>query len=219
MDLPAEILTQIFELAINDPNLFDVSLPTCMTESHWEPDKMGDGWVLINPVDFAYQKPMKNYAATKVRDFYFYIVSTKYLRAFLSRSYSPVGDGTRSALTSFSVASFFKIHHDFQHYVPLWIETRLLGGTSGVYISCDTSPPATWPLPTSRACLFRSSSNVPISKYSLSIGPSHRPSSPSPMHCARSPILSVRFNGRSHRQYCLALYGHSTRFPNSSPSI
>lgn len=69
MDLPAEILTHIFEYAVNDNGLFDTSLPTCMTKSHWEPSKTSDDWLLINPVDFVYQEPLRNYAATKVMSY------------------------------------------------------------------------------------------------------------------------------------------------------
>lgn len=63
--VPAEILVQIFELAIDDDGLFDHTLPTFMSESCWELDRYEDNWTLISPANALHRKQQRTYAAIK----------------------------------------------------------------------------------------------------------------------------------------------------------
>lgn len=66
-ELPAEILTYIFELVVHDEALFTHSIPTCMSESHWERRDFGEKWQLVSPVEAIYSRQTKKYAITKVK--------------------------------------------------------------------------------------------------------------------------------------------------------
>ncbi|KAI0065048.1 hypothetical protein BV25DRAFT_1822154 [Artomyces pyxidatus] len=64
-DLPAEILTYIFELAVEDDALFESSHPTSLSESHWHQKAAGEAWNLMNPNDIFISKQRKNYTMSK----------------------------------------------------------------------------------------------------------------------------------------------------------
>ncbi|KAI0037168.1 hypothetical protein K488DRAFT_23771, partial [Vararia minispora EC-137] len=61
--LPAEILTYIFEMAVDDEAVFSWAVPTSMKESYW--DVRRGEFVLIDPITDLHVKQRRKYAMTK----------------------------------------------------------------------------------------------------------------------------------------------------------
>ena len=66
-DLPAELLTDIFEQVVNDDSLVDPFHPTNMSLSRWDRRPTKPDWVLVGPNEDAHSKQTKTYTVTKVR--------------------------------------------------------------------------------------------------------------------------------------------------------
>ncbi len=66
-DLPAELLTDIFEQVVYDDSLIDPSHPTSMSLSRWEKRPTRSDWILVSANEDVHTKQTKVYAATKVR--------------------------------------------------------------------------------------------------------------------------------------------------------
>ncbi|KAI0044782.1 hypothetical protein FA95DRAFT_1496544 [Auriscalpium vulgare] len=64
-DLPAEILTYIFELAVEDESLFEHMHATVMTESAWGRKTPTSDWLLMDPTKVAHAKQIRKYTITK----------------------------------------------------------------------------------------------------------------------------------------------------------
>jgi len=65
-DLPAELLTDIFEEVINDDSLIDPFHPTAMSLSRWDKRPTKREWILVSPNEDVHSKQTKTYTATKV---------------------------------------------------------------------------------------------------------------------------------------------------------
>jgi hypothetical protein len=65
-DLPAELLTDIFEQVVYDDSLVDPFHPTNMSLSRWDRRPTKPDWVLIGPNEDAHSKQTKTYTVTKV---------------------------------------------------------------------------------------------------------------------------------------------------------
>ena len=65
MDLPAEILTQIFDLAADEDVIFQYGLPTVMAESAWF-KSYAKKWTLRSPGDALNLIQRRSYATKKV---------------------------------------------------------------------------------------------------------------------------------------------------------
>jgi len=65
MDLPAEILTQIFDLAADEDVIFQYGLPTVMAESAWFKN-VAKAWTLRSPGDALNLIQRRSYATKKV---------------------------------------------------------------------------------------------------------------------------------------------------------
>jgi hypothetical protein len=63
-DLPAEILTYIFEMAVDDEAVFTWAVPTCMKESNWE--LRNSDYVLVDPTTDLHLRQRQKYSMTKV---------------------------------------------------------------------------------------------------------------------------------------------------------
>lgn len=66
-DLPAELLTDIFEQVVYDDSLVDPFHPTSMSLSRWERRPTKPDWILMSPNEDVNAKQMRAYAVTKVR--------------------------------------------------------------------------------------------------------------------------------------------------------
>ena len=66
-DLPAELLTDIFEQVVNDDSLLDPFHSTSMSLSRWDSRPAKRDWILVSPNEDAHSKQTRVYAATKVR--------------------------------------------------------------------------------------------------------------------------------------------------------
>jgi hypothetical protein len=66
-DLPAELLTDIFEQVVYDDSLIDPFHPTSMSLSRWERRPTRPDWILMSPNEDVNAKQMRAYAVTKVR--------------------------------------------------------------------------------------------------------------------------------------------------------
>lgn len=64
-DLPAELLTSIFEIAVENMSIYNLELPTSMALSSWEDRR--DEWVLVEPMESLYIQQRSKYRVTKVR--------------------------------------------------------------------------------------------------------------------------------------------------------
>jgi len=64
--LPAEILTYIFELAVEDDGLLYRALHTCMSESQWQKKPSGEEWFLVSPTDSMHTQQIRRYSMMKV---------------------------------------------------------------------------------------------------------------------------------------------------------
>jgi hypothetical protein len=65
-DLPAELLTDIFEQAVYDDGLIDPVHPTSMSLSRWDRRPFKNDWVLVSANEDVHAKQTRAYAATKV---------------------------------------------------------------------------------------------------------------------------------------------------------
>jgi hypothetical protein len=68
-DLPAELLTDIFEQVVYDDSLIDPLHPTSMSLSQWEKRPTRTDWILVSANEDLHTKQTKVYAITKVRSF------------------------------------------------------------------------------------------------------------------------------------------------------
>ena len=66
-DLPAELLTDIFEQVVYDDSLIDPFHPTNMSFSRWERRPTRPDWILMSANEDVHAKQMRAYAVTKVR--------------------------------------------------------------------------------------------------------------------------------------------------------
>jgi hypothetical protein len=66
-DLPAELLTDIFEQVVYDDSLIDPFHPTSMSHSRWERRPTRPDWVLMSANEDVHAKQMRAYTLTKVR--------------------------------------------------------------------------------------------------------------------------------------------------------
>ena len=66
-DLPAELLTDIFEQVVNDDSLLDPFHSTSMSLSRWDRRPSKRDWILVSPNEDAHSQQTRVYAATKVR--------------------------------------------------------------------------------------------------------------------------------------------------------
>ncbi len=66
-DLPAELLTDIFEQVVYDDSLIDPFHPTSMSLSRWERRPTRPDWILMSAKEDVNAKQMRAYAVTKVR--------------------------------------------------------------------------------------------------------------------------------------------------------
>jgi hypothetical protein len=66
-DLPAELLTDIFEQVVYDDTLTDPFHPTSMSLSRWERRQTRPDWILMSANEAVNVKQMRVYATTKVR--------------------------------------------------------------------------------------------------------------------------------------------------------
>ncbi len=66
-DLPAELLTDIFEQVVYDDSLTDPFHPTSMSLSRWERRPTRPDWILMGANEDVNAKQMRAYATTKVR--------------------------------------------------------------------------------------------------------------------------------------------------------
>jgi hypothetical protein len=66
-DLPAELLTDIFEQVVYDDSLIDPFHPTSMSPSRWEGRPTRPDWILMSAKEDVNAKQMRVYATTKVR--------------------------------------------------------------------------------------------------------------------------------------------------------
>jgi hypothetical protein len=66
-DLPAELLTDIFEQVVYDDSLVDPFQPTTMSLSRWERRPTKPDWILMSANEDVNAKQMRAYATTKVR--------------------------------------------------------------------------------------------------------------------------------------------------------
>ncbi|KAH9038516.1 hypothetical protein EDB85DRAFT_1932754 [Lactarius pseudohatsudake] len=64
-DLPAELLTDIFEQVVYDDSLVDPLHPTNMSLSRWDTQPKKPDWVLVGPNEDVHSKQTKAYTATK----------------------------------------------------------------------------------------------------------------------------------------------------------
>ncbi|KAH9000938.1 hypothetical protein EDB86DRAFT_2904121 [Lactarius hatsudake] len=64
-DLPAELLTDIFEQVVYDDSLVDPLHPTNMSLSRWDKRPTKLDWVLVSPSEDVHSKQRKAYTATK----------------------------------------------------------------------------------------------------------------------------------------------------------
>ncbi|KAH8981485.1 hypothetical protein EDB92DRAFT_186920 [Lactarius akahatsu] len=64
-DLPAELLTDIFEQVVYDDSLVDPLHPTNMSLSRWDKRPTKPDWVLVGPSEDVHSKHTKAYSATK----------------------------------------------------------------------------------------------------------------------------------------------------------
>ncbi|KAI0263002.1 hypothetical protein BC834DRAFT_924985 [Gloeopeniophorella convolvens] len=64
-DLPAELLTDIFEQVVYDDSLFDFSHPTSMSPSRWDKRGARQDWVLVSPTEDVRSRQSQLYKATK----------------------------------------------------------------------------------------------------------------------------------------------------------
>ena len=68
-DLPAELLTDIFEQVVYDDSLVDPFHPTSMSLSLWDKRPTKTEWTLVSANEDVHTKQMRVYATTKVRFF------------------------------------------------------------------------------------------------------------------------------------------------------
>ena len=66
-DLPAELLTDIFEQVVYDDSLIDPFHPTSMSLARWERRPTRPDWILMSPNEDVHAKQTRVYAAAKVR--------------------------------------------------------------------------------------------------------------------------------------------------------
>ena len=66
-DLPAELLTDIFEQVVYDDSLIDPSHPTSMSLSRWERRPTRPDWNLVSANEDVHAKQTRVYTVTKVR--------------------------------------------------------------------------------------------------------------------------------------------------------
>jgi hypothetical protein len=66
LELPAEIWTQIFDLAADEDILFQPGIPTIMVESAWYKDIIIDQWRLRSPGEAMNLLQRRSYATKKV---------------------------------------------------------------------------------------------------------------------------------------------------------
>ncbi|KAI9462797.1 hypothetical protein BJY52DRAFT_1352642 [Lactarius psammicola] len=64
-DLPAELLTDIFEQVVYDDSLIDPFHPTNMSLSRWDKRDTKPDWVLVGPNEDAHSKQTRTYTVTK----------------------------------------------------------------------------------------------------------------------------------------------------------
>ncbi|KAI0305219.1 hypothetical protein B0F90DRAFT_1625294 [Multifurca ochricompacta] len=64
-DLPAELLTDIFEQVVYDDSLVDSSHPTSMSLSRWDRRPSKRDWVLVSPYEDVHSKQTTTYTTTK----------------------------------------------------------------------------------------------------------------------------------------------------------
>ena len=114
-DLPAELLTDIFEQVAYDDSLIEPFHPTCMSLSQWDRRSLNRDWVLVSANEDVHTKQTGVYAATKVHS----------NRGVRGRAYleSPgynvyLQTMVPSRLSSFVPLSFLVGHHSTPSAVP-----------------------------------------------------------------------------------------------------
>jgi len=70
-DLPAEIWSQIFDLAADEDILFQHGFPTVMAESAWYKDRILDEWRLRSPQEAMNLLQRRSYFTKKVSFIYY----------------------------------------------------------------------------------------------------------------------------------------------------
>lgn len=166
--VPAEILVQIFELAIDDDGLFDHTLPTFMSESCWELDRYEDNWTLVSPANALHRKQQRTYAAIKVC---VSPVPHLTLLTLLARHYcTPVDNGTVLAIIFSSGSCSSWSPRNCPPFVLLLIAMPRSGGMLGACISIVSMQHVGAHSQSLKLWSFRSYTSAPISSHSPWIG-------------------------------------------------
>ena len=97
-DLPAELLTDIFEQVVYDDSLVDPYHPTNISLSRWDKRPTKPDWVLVGPNEDVHSKQTKAYTAAKVCSDRLAMPRRSLLET-LRLSCFPVNNGTESPTT------------------------------------------------------------------------------------------------------------------------